>query len=333
MSEVIVVGAGVVGLAAAHELAHAGHRATVVSADVPGSCQSRGLSRIFRLAHADGELTDAAAASLSLWAEWEARAARPLLDRVGLLLTGDVADREAHLARHGGVHHGSGARHPLAIALERWSYEPTGAAILAEATVRFLQEGVELVLGEVTSVSARGVTLAGGERLDAERVIVCAGADTYGLLGVPEPERMRSVRFSFALRQPGQPHQPVPCWINRDERLCEPFYAVMDGPDHCSIGLSGGEPARLAEAEHVRHAHPRIVSIADRVFPGLRPVAERVVACEFPLRLAAPNPALAHDGWDLIEHDGVLGLTGPALFKFAPLLGQLAARRVDRVAV
>lgn len=333
MSEVIVVGAGVVGLAAAHELAHAGHRATVVSADVPGSCQSRGLSRIFRLAHADGELTDAAAASLSLWAEWEARAARPLLDRVGLLLTGDVADREAHLARHGGVHHGSGARHPLAIALERWSYEPTGAAILAEATVRFLQEGVELVLGEVTRVSARGVTLAGGERLDAERVIVCAGADTYGLLGVPEPERMRSVRFSFALRQPGQPHQPVPCWINRDERLCEPFYAVMDGPDHCSIGLSGGEPARLAEAEHVRHAHPRIVSIAERVFPGLRPVAERVVACEFPLRLAAPNPALAHDGWDLIEHDGVLGLTGPALFKFAPLLGQLAARRVDRVAV
>ena len=333
MSEVIVVGAGVVGLAAAHELTRAGHRSTVVSADVPGSCQSRGLSRIFRLAHADGELTDAAAASLSLWTEWEARAARPLLDRVGLLLTGDVADREAHLARHGAVHHGSGRRHPLAIALERWTFEPTGAAILAEATVRFLQEGVELVLGEVTSVSARGVTLAGGERLDAERVMVCAGADTYGLLGVPEPERMRSVRFSFALRQPGRPDQSVPCWINRDERLCEPFYAVMDGPDHYSIGLSGGEPARLAEAEHVRRAHPRVVSIVERVFPGLRPVAERVVACEFPLRLAAPDPALAHDGWDLIEHDGVLGLTGPALFKFAPLLGQLAARRLDRVAV
>ena len=333
MSEVIVVGAGVVGLAAAHELACAGHRATVVSADVPGSRQSRGLTRIFRLAHADGELTDAAAASLSLWAEWEARAAGPLLARVGLLLTGDVADREAHLARHGGVQHGSGARHPLAIALERWSYEPTGAAILAEDTVRFLQEGVELVLGEVTSVSARGVTLAGGDRLDAERVIVCAGADTYGLLGVPEPERMRSVRFSFALREPGRRDQPVPCWINRDERLCEPFYAVMDGPDHYSIGLSGGEPARLGEAEHVRRAHPRIVSIAKRVFPGLRPLAERVVACEFPLRLAAPDPALAHDGWDLIEHDGVLGLTGPALFKFAPLLGQLVARRLHPVAV
>ena len=330
MSEVIIVGAGVVGLAAAHELARAGHHTTVVSADVPGSRQSRGLTRIFRLAHADGELTDAAAASLSLWAEWEGRAARPLLDRVGLLLTGDMADRESHLSRHGGVQRGSGSRHPLAIALERWAYEPTGAAILAEETVRFLQEGLQLVLGEVTSVSARGVTLAGGERLDAEQVVVCAGPDTYGLLGVPEPERMRSVRFSFALREPGA--APVPCWIHRDERLCEPFYAVMDGPDHYSIGLSGGEPARLHEAEHVRSAHPRIISIAQRVFPGLRPVAERVVACEFPLRLAAPDPALAHDGWDLIEHDGVLGLTGPALFKFAPLLGQLVARRLDRVA-
>jgi sarcosine oxidase len=330
MSEVIIVGAGVVGLAAAHELTRAGHDVTVVSADVPGSRQSCGLTRIFRLAHADGALTDAAAVSLSRWEEWEARAGRPLLDRVGLLLTGDMADREAHLSRHGGVQRGSGTRHPLAIALDQWSFEPTGAAIRAEDTIRFLQEGLEPALAEVVSVGARGVTLAGGERLQAERVIVCAGPDTYGLLGVAEPERMRSVRLSFALREP--PAEPAPCWINRDERLCEPFYAVMDGPGHYSIGLSGGEPAGLAEAEHVRRAYPRIVSIVRQVFPGLHPVAERLVACEFPLRVNAPDPALAHDGWDLVEHEGVLGLTGPALFKFAPLLGHLAAHRLDRVA-
>ena len=327
MSEVVVVGAGVVGLAVAHELARAGHHLTVVSADVPGSLQSRGLTRIFRLAHADGLLTDAAAASLGLWEEWEARAGRPLLDRVGLLLTGDMADREGHLARHGGVERGSGARHPLAISLEAWSFEPTGAAIRAEDTVRFLQEGLELVLGEVVAADARGVTLAGGDRLHAEHVIVCAGPDTYRLLDFPEPERMRSVRFSFALREPLPAH--APCWINRDERLCEPFYAVMDGPDHYSIGLSGGEPAGLPEAEHIRRAHPRTVSIAEQVFPGLVPVAERVVACEFPLRFRAPEPALAHDGWDLIENQGLVGLTGPALFKFAPVLGQLATDRLD----
>jgi glycine/D-amino acid oxidase-like deaminating enzyme len=331
MSEVLVIGAGVVGLAAAHELARAGHRVTVVSADVPGARQSCGLTRIFRLAHADGELTDAAAASLSLWEDWEARAGRPLLQRVGLLLTGDMTDREAHLARHGAVTRGSGRRHPLAAPLQEWAFEPTGAAILAEDTIRFLQDGPAVMLGEVVGVSATGVTLAGGERLPAERVIVCAGPDTYRLLGLPEPERMRSVRFSFALREPLT--APAPCWINRDERLCEPFYAVMDGPDHYSIGLSGGEPAELAQAEHVRRAHPRIVSIAKRLFPGLDPVAERLIACEFPLRRRAPEPALAHDGWDLVEHDGVLGLTGPALFKFAPLLGLLATRRLNQVAV
>jgi glycine/D-amino acid oxidase-like deaminating enzyme len=331
MSEVIVVGAGVVGLAAAQELAHAGHRVTVVSADVPGSRQSCGLTRIFRLAHADGVLTDAAAASLALWAEWEARAGRPLLDRVGLLLTGDMTDRESHLDRHGGVQRGSGPRHPLAVSLREWLFEPTGAAIRAEDTVRFLQDGLDLVLGEVVRADARGVTLAGGERLDAERVIVCAGPDTCRLLDLPEPERMRSVRFSFALREPLP--APAPCWINRDDGLCEPFYAVMDGPDHYSIGLSGGEPAGLAEAEHVRRAHPRIVSIAQRVFPGLHPVAERVIACEFPLRLRAAEPALAHDGWDLITHEGLVGLTGPALFKFAPSLGRLVVSYLDQVAV
>jgi glycine/D-amino acid oxidase-like deaminating enzyme len=331
MSEVIVVGAGVVGLAAAQELAHAGHRVTVVSADVPGSRQSRGLTRIFRLAHADGVLTEAAAASLALWAEWEARAGRPLLDRVGLLLTGDMTDRESHLDRHGGVQRGSGPRHPLAVSLREWLFEPTGAVIRAEDTVRFLQDGLDVVLGEVVRADARGVTLAGGERLDAERVIVCAGPDTCRLLDLPEPERMRSVRFSFALREPLP--APAPCWINRDDGLCEPFYAVMDGPDHYSIGLSGGEPAGLAEAEHVRRAHPRIVSIAQRVFPGLHPVAERVIACEFPLRLRAAEPALAHDGWDLITHEGLVGLTGPALFKFAPSLGRLVVSYLDQVAV
>ena len=59
----------------------------MLSADVPGSRQSTGLSRIFRLSHADADLTDAAAESLRLWEEWERLAGEPLLDRVGLLLT------------------------------------------------------------------------------------------------------------------------------------------------------------------------------------------------------------------------------------------------------
>jgi hypothetical protein len=220
-------------------------------------------------------------------------------------------------------------RHPLAVPLERWALEATGAAIRAEDTIRFLQGGVALRLGVVIGVDRHGVTLDTGERIRGDSVLACAGPETYQLMGVPEPERMRSVRFSFAYRE--APPSPPPCWINRDEALCEPFYAVPDGPDHYSVGLSGGARASVAEASHIREAHGRIVNIVRRVFPGLQPVAERVIACEFPLRAAAPSAALAHDGWDVLECDGVLGLTGPALFKFAPLLGRVLADRLDVV--
>jgi glycine/D-amino acid oxidase-like deaminating enzyme len=327
-SEAVIVGAGVVGLSVAHELSRAGHRVTVVSADVPGSRQSAGLTRIFRLAHADGALTQAAADSLALWEGWEREAGGPLLDRAGLLLTGDMADREIHLAAHGGVQRGTGDRHPLAVALERWAFEPTGAAIRAEDTIRFLQADLSLVLGEVAGADRDGVTLQGGERIGGDIVVVCAGPDTYRLLGVPEPERMRSVRFSFAHRKP--PALPVPCWINRDETLCEPFYAVPDGPDHYSVGLSGSAPASVPEAAHIRESHGRVVSLVRQVFPELQPIAERAIACEYSLRASAPSPAHAHDGWDVLEQGGVLGVTGPALFKFAPLLGRLLTGRVDR---
>jgi glycine/D-amino acid oxidase-like deaminating enzyme len=323
VSDVIVVGAGVVGLSAGFELARAGHQVKVLSADVPGSRQSAGRSRIFRLAHADAVLTEAAARSLERWEEWELQAGEPLFDRVGLLLTGDVSDRDVHLRPYGGLQRVTGEQHPLAVARDEWFFEVTGAATRAEDTVRFLQTGLEVELGEAASVDSRGVTLVGGGRVEAERVVVCAGPGTYGLLGLPEPERMRSVRFSFALRELLE--RPAPCWIQRDDALCEPFYAVMDGPDHYSVGLSEAAPAAVPEAAHIRDAHRRTLDVVARAFPGLQPIAERVIACEYPSRLGAVGP----DGWDLPMRGGVLGVTGPSLFKFAPLLGRLVVEWVE----
>jgi sarcosine oxidase len=317
----------VVGLSAAFELARAGHRVKVISADVPGSRQSAGLSRIFRLAHADGELTDAAARSLGLWERWESQAGRPLLDRVGLLLTGDMSERETHLRRHGGLEELVGAPHPLAVAHDRWWLERSGAAIRADSTVRFLQAGLDLVAAEVTAVDGAGARLSDGTRIDGERVVVCAGPDTYRLIGMPEPGRLRSVRFSFALRE--RLGSAAPCWIQRDDQLGDPFYAVMDGPDHYSVGLSEAAPVDVPEATHVRDALERIVDIVRRLMPGLRPIAERFIACEYPINPRRGHGPLAHDGWDVQEHDGVVAVTGPSLFKFAPLLGELVTQRVQ----
>ena len=210
-----MVGAGVVGLAAGFELSRAGHRVKVLSADVPGSRQSAGLSRIFRLAHAERSLTDAAARSLALWEQWEALAEGVPLDRTGLLLTGDVSEREPHLRAYGGLQQLTAGAHPLAVPWESWCLERTGAAIRAEAAVRFLRADLDVMLADVTAVDGRAVTLGDGSRLDAERVVVCAGPDTYRLMGLTTPARLRSVRFSFALRDPLE--SPAPCWIQRDE--------------------------------------------------------------------------------------------------------------------
>lgn len=326
MADVIVVGAGVVGLAAGYELGRAGHTVRVVSADVPGSRQSAGLSRIFRLAHANGDLTEAAARSRGLWAEWEAVAGGPLLDPTGLLLTGDTSDREPYLRPYGGLRQLSGRAHPLAVDQERWWLEHTGATTRAEETIRFLQTGVDVTLDEVVRVDRHGVQLSGHGRWDADAVVVCAGPESYRWLGLPEPERLRSVRFSFPLRRPLE--SGAPCWIHRDEHLCEPFYAVMDGPDHYSVGLSGSASANVPEAEHIRDVHRRTTAIVRRVFPGLVPIAERVISCEYCVNPAGP----ARDGWDLRCRDGVVGVTGPSLFKFAPLVGRLVAQRVTAAA-
>jgi hypothetical protein len=237
-----------------------------------------------------------------------------------------MSQREPHLRRYGGLEALSGAPHPLAVAHDRWSFERTGAAIRAEATIRFLQTGLDVILAEVSAVDGGSVRLSDGTRMAAERVVVCAGPDTYRLMGLTAPERLRSVRFSFALREP--PEAPAPAWIQRDERLCEPFYAVIDGPEHYSVGLNEAASVDVPEAAHVRDAHRRIVEIVTRVLPGLIPVAERAIACEYPTNPHGGQMALAHDGWDVREHNGILGVTGPSLFKFAPFLGRLTTERV-----
>ena len=102
----------------------------------------------------------------------------------------------------------------------------------------------------------------------------------------------------------------------------------MDGRDHYSIGLSGAVPSDVAQASQVRDAHRRVLNIVSSVFPGLVPVAERVITCEAPLNPAAAHPAAAHDGWDVRRVDGIVMAAGPSLFKFAPLLGRLVAEQV-----
>ena len=70
---VIVVGAGICGLAAAYELARRDVRVLVLERARVGAEQSAGLARIFRVAHADAGLAALALEAHAGWRAWEER--------------------------------------------------------------------------------------------------------------------------------------------------------------------------------------------------------------------------------------------------------------------
>jgi sarcosine oxidase len=194
--DVVVVGAGLLGLATASAVARRGRQVTVLEQATPGhqGAGSAGSCRIFRLGYPDPRYVAAARRARGLWQELERRTGRQILFRTPQLTIG------AELSQVAAAMRAAGAPCELLTAAEVTARFPGiaagGAALLEpESCVTSASTALAALAGEVTDIrtglrvsgladDGRQATLTTDRgRLTARVVVVCAGPWTSGLLG------------------------------------------------------------------------------------------------------------------------------------------------------
>lgn len=264
----VVLGAGVVGSAAAYHLARRGKPVLLVDRFEPGHARgsSHGLARITRHSYADEPHARLMIDAFRGWRELEADAARPLYIRTGGVSFSppgvDYASRVADSLEAIGVPHRRMTGRELGRALPAFAvpeayeavFEPDAGLLLAE---KIVAAQVELAVRQGAVVrwycpirrldldDARPVLIGDGLRIVADRLIVAAGAWVGhllpGLAARLRPTRQQVLYFqppdatTFA---PGR----FPVWIYKGKADDDAYYGMPEF-------LGGGVKA-------ARHAGP-----------------------------------------------------------------------------
>jgi sarcosine oxidase len=326
--EVAVVGAGIVGLAAACELADAGVDVRCFERAEPGSGQSAGRVRVFRHMHDRADLVALVAEARAGWDAWSERAGAELVGGEGVLSAAPDAGDAARLLGEAGVEHRwvdeAEQRELLPILappLERALFDVRGGAIRVPAAIRALavRIGTRLERAEVLAIRPDGagaelVTSAGLRRCD--RVLVCAGVETPRLvqpLGVEIPlAASLHLRLTFPLRDGAAAE--LPCWLDRTGVHGSSVYSSP-------VAELGGYAVGLAAFDQREEGADagRVCAYVRRALPGLVPEPAEIRPCWLTVL------PWHGDAFALWRQGPVLAFAGHNLFKLAPVLGRLLA--------
>ncbi|OBI50818.1 FAD-binding oxidoreductase [Mycobacterium sp. E787] len=302
---IVIVGAGICGLATAYELSRRGRDAVVFERGEPFGEQSAGLARIFRIAHRRTMLCTLALRARDGWRRWESElGAGRLLGTEGFIAAGAGDDIVAAMDEAGAPfswldRSEIASRIPFVAA--PWDggvFDPLGGSLRIRRALVALARRVVVKRGEVVRVSDDGeTTLADGTVVQADRVLVCAGVQTPVLFGPLGFEFAPHTRFTY-------------------EGADATGTACLSAPE--GYGLPLGSTGRWAFGQE--EPDPATVRA---LFPTLSPVGR--VDC---VTVRAPWLDPGGDGWTIARRGRVVAFAGSNLMKFGPLLGELLARAV-----
>jgi glycine/D-amino acid oxidase-like deaminating enzyme len=302
---IIVIGAGICGLAAAYELSRRGEDVIVLERGRPFGEQSAGLARIFRVAHRRPALCRLALAARAGWQRWEAAfGAGRLLGPEGFIAAGACDEVAAAMTSAGAEFSWLdpteiAARIPFAVVpWETGVFDPFGGSLRIRRALSALAQRVTIRREEVLSVADDGATLlADGTVLRGAQVLICAGVHTPDLFGPLGVDFVPHTRFTYR----GAGAVGAACLL---------------APE--GYGLPLGSTGRWAFGQEV--ADPATVRA---LFPSLSPVDQ--VDC---VSVRAAWLDSGGDGWTVARRGRVVAFVGSNLMKSGPLLGELLARAV-----
>ncbi len=333
-----VIGAGIVGLAAAFELERRGIEYDIFEYAAPGGGQSRGESRIFRHAHDDPRLIELAVRSRHLWGDWEREFGAQLISPDGVVSTGRKSLGRLALMRQ--VEPGIAAEEigparlrevlPLLASYEGPAVlDEEGGTIRTRLTIASLIErvGAFLIPVKVDAIEilngGQAAVRAGGIRRVYDAVLVCAGLGTDRLATLNEvaiPVQVEAqIRRTYPIR-PGHRHGLASIRDSSEAHGPGCIYgSPIRGDALYSVGLSEGVGVSangLINWDQIERLAERTDDWVREAMPGLDADEGDGLTCW------ATRLPWSPDGLGIWQQGPVFHVIGNNLFKMAPVLAE-----------